>query len=220
MSSPAPQTDVHTSQSTGSGEADPYSDLASKAHSLAHTSAARIANVKQARTVAAQAERIDRTEAALAGAGVVDQLQRSFPVDDRHGVVARIVNAAIPLAPLFLLKSDPEKQESGIGSFIAKPQVWPVALVAGIIATKEITGIARKAQRLIVDRNIPELNQGRSFRLLLLNGADPNSADWTSDNDAAITVDKGLVHAVGNNNAATITVKHGDQEDSVLVRVR
>jgi len=168
--------------------------------------------------MSAQADRIDRTETALAGTVVVEQLQRSFPIDDRRSVVARIVNAAIPWAPMLLLKPNPEKRGTGVGSFVAKPQVWSFALVAGIVAAKEI---AERKPLLALARNIPELDVGRRYKLQLLNGADPEKVEWASDNEGIAVVERGgVVRAVGGGNSATITVRAGDQEDSVVVRVR
>jgi hypothetical protein len=192
-------------------ETEPYSDVANQAH----WSAARMANAKQASMMSAQAERINSTQAALAGTVVVDQLQKSFPLDGRN-LASRIGNAIIPLTPLFLVK--PEKRGTGMGSYVSDPRVWSLALVAGIVATKELVGRRKPS----IARNIPELDQGRHLQLQLAGGADPQNVEWASDNDSVLTVDKnnGVVTAVGKGGSATITAKADGHEDSVVVRVR
>jgi len=197
-------------------ETEPYGDIVDKAHSLAHTSAARLANARKDARMSAQAHRIDATQAALAGTLVVQQFKESFPPPaGRQGGVARALYAALTYAPALALIPDPEKSGT-VGSAVLSPRLWPAALIAGIVAAKELL----PGTTIRIDRNIPELDQGRRFKLQLLSRIDPEKVEWASDNVGTLTVDKGVVNAVGGGNSATITAKLDGYEDSVVVRVR
>jgi len=163
--------------------------------------------------MSAQASRIDRTEAALGASVVVEQLRRSFPLDDRDNALSRFANAAIPWVPLLFLK--PEKRGTGVAGVAADPRVWSLALVAGIAAGGEMVG----RKRLALVRDVPDLDPGRKFRLHLTDGSDPASVKWESDDPAVVSVDNGEVVAK-KQGSATVTASSNGVYDNVVVRVR
>jgi hypothetical protein len=179
-----------------------------------------MANAKQASTMSAQGERINRVEAAVAGTAVVKQLQTSFPLGPNIPF-SSVVNAALPLAPLLFFK--PEKRETGVMSVVSNPKFWAPALVTGIVAAEQIQThifVTQTARFAIVRDYLPEMAIGRSMRLHVTNGFDVQKVKWESDNDPVATVDKntGLVHAV-HDGSATITAKLDGEEDSVIIWV-
>jgi len=224
-------TDMPDEHMTGkSDEVESYADLMSKAQSLAHGSAARMANMKHDRMAAAQAKRLNRTEAALGASVVVEQFQKSFLVNDRGDVVSRIAAVVVPCVPLFFLK--PERRGPGVAGFASDPRVWPLVLAAGVAVAKGVKdkaeageAEAKKATEdvegglLSIVRDVPLLDAGRRYKLHLGGGFDPEAVRWETDNAGSVTVDKGLVTAVGKG-SATITASADGLYDNVVVRVQ
>jgi len=211
-------------------EGEAYAEMMNRAQSLAHGSAVRLANMRHDR-MAAQAARINRTEAALGASVVVGQLQRSFPFDDRDDPVSRIANVVIPWVPALFLK--PEKRGDGVAGAASDPRVWSLVLAGGIAVAERMREKANEARgakeeeakekldggSLSIVRDVPILDQGRRFKLHLGGDLDPEAMRWETDNEGAVTVDKGLITAVGKG-SATITASADGRYDNVVVRVQ
>ena len=150
----------------------------------------RVQDDKFSAALAAQANRIDRSNLALAATTVVEQAKESFPTENK------LINAALNGAPNLLLKT--RRQRPGLEGIITSPQFLGAALVAGIAAVGELTQNAKTVEEVEFTELPPGLaiaqGQSATLRAVALNNGDKEIRDksrkieWKSDN-GNITLD-------------------------------